>query len=215
MLRNFIKKIIPSRGDIFFTLFEESAILAKESAKILVDILDSQNESKTTLLHADLKIQKQKASTNNRRVVRELNRMFITPIDRGDIQRLSSILYKLNKKIVKTAMKLQVFNIDANTDNCLIKSANTLLLSMELLTDAITGLKEANQKKISIADDRINELEENTIEDLHHSINEMSSGKFDIPTILKIESIRKNIDSAIESSVLIADIAMQISLKSI
>ncbi|MEI6054930.1 MAG: hypothetical protein WCR55_02625 [Lentisphaerota bacterium] len=215
MLRAIIKKLIPNKGDIFFILFEEEAKDAHESAKLLVDIINSQNEQKTTLLYNDLKILKQKASNANRKILHEIDRMFITPIDRGDIQKLSTVLTKLTKRISKCATKLKAFNVDPTKDACLIKSANTLVLTTQVLLEAVTALKAFNAKKISIANERINELEENSVEDIRHTVAEMSAGNFDIQTIMKLEGISKNIDAAGELAVYAADLIMQISLDSI
>lgn len=214
-LRAIIKKIIPSKGDIFFVLFEEAAKNARESADILVEIINSSNPEKTTLLYNDLKILKQKAAGTKRKVLHELDRMFITPISRGDIQKLTILLGKLSKRISKCAIKLQAFNVDPNKDSCLIKSANTLVLLTQVLLDAVIGLKEFNARKIAIANERINELEENSVEDLRHTVSEMTAGNYDIQTILKLEGISKNIDAAGETAVSAADLIMQISLDSI
>ncbi|OGV17847.1 MAG: hypothetical protein A2X47_03600 [Lentisphaerae bacterium GWF2_38_69] len=215
MLRAIIKKIIPSKGDIFFILFEDEARYANDSAKLLVEIINSQNEQKTTLLYNDLKILKQKASNTNRRILHEIDRMFITPIDRGDIQKLSTVLTKLTKRISKCAIKLKAFNVDPNKDACLIKSADTLILTTQVLLDTVTALKIFDAKKISISNERINELEENSVEDLKHTVSEMTSGTFDIQTILKLEGISKNIDAAGELAVYAADLIMQISIDTI
>ncbi len=215
MLRAIIKKIIPNKGDIFFILFEDAAKNAHEAAKLLVELIDSQSEQRTTLLYNDIKIVKQKVSNTNRKVLHELDRMFITPIDRGDIQKLSALLTKLCKRISKCAMKLSAFNVDPTKDSCLIKSAKTLVLITQVLLDAVVGLKEFNAKKITIANERINELEENSVEDLRHTVAEMTSGNYDIQTILKLEGVSRNIDSAGELAIVAADLIMQISLDSI
>lgn len=215
MLRKFIKSIIPSKGDIFFILFENAADTAHESAKIFVDILNSQDVDLSNQLIANARTLKQQSNDANKKVIQQLNNMFITPIDRGDIQELSGVLNKLTKRIAKLSVKLQIYNIDANTDDCLIKNANTLLIITKVLLDSIHSLKMGDGEKINAADDKINELEENGIEDFRHAISEIYSGKFDTLTIMKLKEIYKSIDSAIELSVTAADLIMQISLKNI
>jgi hypothetical protein len=79
----------------------------------------------------------------------------------------------------------------------------------------VSGLKTSDGNKIIQSGEKINELEENGIEDFRHAINEMYSGKFDTLTILKLKEIYKSIDSAIELSVSAADLIMQVSVKSI
>jgi uncharacterized protein Yka (UPF0111/DUF47 family) len=102
---------------------------------------------------------KQKANDINKKVLQQLNKMFITPIDRGDIQELSGLLNKLTKRIVKISTKLKIYNIDANTDDCLIKNANTLLIITKALVDCVSGLKTNDGNKIVQSGEKINELE--------------------------------------------------------
>ncbi len=213
MLRKLIKSIIPNKGDIFFTLFEDAAINAYESAKLFQEILSSQNEEHSKQLFAQSRSNKQKAGEINQQVLKALNNMFITPIDRGDIQELSGLLFKLNKRIIKISTKLKIYNIEAKSDDCLIENANTLLLICKVLVDVLNGLKIANSEKINLCCEKINELEENSIENLRFAINEIFSGKFDTITILKLKEIYKSIDSAIETGVTASEIVMQISLK--
>jgi uncharacterized protein len=215
MLRKFIKSIIPSQGDIFFALFEEAAINAHQSAKLFVEILDCDNEEVSVELFNQSKILKQKANELHKKVLQALNNMFITPIDRGDIQELSGLLNKLTKRIVKISTKLKIYNIDANSDDCLIKNADTLLIITKTLVECINALKISDSNKILSYDEKINELEENGIEDFRHAINDMYSGKFDTLMILKLKEIYKSIDSAIETSVTAADLVMQVSIKNI
>lgn len=215
MLRKFIKSIVPSKGDVFFTLFEEATANAHEAAKNFVDILNCRDEKVLAQLFSDSRALKQKASEINKKVLQALNKVFITPIDRGDIQELSGLFNKLTKRIVKINTKLSIYNIDANADDCLIKSANTLFGITQALVGCVHGLKFSNNEEILIASEKINELEENGTEDFRHAINEMYSGKFDTLMILKLKEIYKSIDVAIESGVSAADLVVQVSVKSI
>jgi hypothetical protein len=215
MLRRLIKSLIPSKGDIFFKLFEEQALIANEAAKLLVDMLNAKDEQEVDLIYFNSRSLKQKADETNRKVITALDHMFITPIDRGDIQELAGLLSKLTKRIVKISSKLRIYHIDTNTDDCMIKNADTLLSITQILTTALQDLKLENAKNILTSQEQIQELEENGIEDLRHAIDEMFSGKFDILTILKLKEVYKSIDSAIEAGLQATDIIVQISLKNV
>ena len=215
MLRKFIKSIIPSRGDIFYILFEESVNNAHLAAQIFVELLNSKDPIILDQLCGQSKTLKQKSNELNKKILQELSNMFITPIDRGDIQELSSILNKLTKRIVKISLKLKIYNIDANTDDCLIKTADTLFVMTEKLKQSVLGLKNNDSTLVANAKDAINELEENGIDDFKHAIDEIYSGKFDTLTILKLKEIYKSIDAAIELNVTAAELMMQIVLENI
>ena len=144
MLRKIIKSIIPSKGEIFFVLFEEASLNVHQSAQILVDIINSKENNELAKLCSSAKLLKQKANEINKKVLQALNKMFITPIDRGDIQELAGFLNKLTKRIVKISNKLDIYKIDSNTDDCMIKSANTLLEMTKELLDCINGLRHGD-----------------------------------------------------------------------
>lgn len=215
MLRKFIKSIIPSRGDVFFNLFEEAAKNCYQSAQILVDILNCKDSSELVQLCNNARILKQKSNEINKRVLQSLSKMFITPIDRGDIQELSGFFNKLTKRIVKIGNKLDIYKIDSHTDDCMIKSANTLLVITKLIVECAYVLKKSDTQQLEVVVSKINDLEEHGIEDFRHAINEIYSGKFDTLTILKLKEVYKSIDAAIELTVNAADLMMQISLESI
>lgn len=215
MLRKIIKSLVPSKGDVFYTLFEEASINTNEAAQNFLNILNCNDEANLQQLLSHSKTLKINSSLINKKVIEALNNMFITPLDRGDIQELSGLLHKLTKRIVKISTKLKIYNIDAKSDDCLIKNANTLLLITKTLVDALSGLKLADGNKVIIASEKINELEENGIEDFRFAINEIYSGKFNTLTILKLKEIYKNIDNAIELGVSASDLVLQVTVKTI
>ncbi|MCX8514807.1 MAG: hypothetical protein RL017_837 [Pseudomonadota bacterium] len=213
MLRKFISYIIPNKGTIFFTLFEEAIKNAHAASQNFIEILNSKNEEEINQLSLYAKSLKQQASQINKNVLSALNNTFITPIDRGDIQELSGLLNKLTKRIVKISSKLKIYTVSTEFDDDILKNADTLLLITKTLVDCIVALKEENATKIEEVSETINELEEDGNEDFKHAINEMYSGKFDTLTILKLKEIYKSIEAAIETGVAIADLAMQVSIK--
>lgn len=213
MLRRLIRAIIPSKGDLFFNLFVEGAENVYQSATIFAGIINAKDKSTEIQLSQELRQLKQKALEINKRMMIELNNQFITPIDRGDIQELSVLLFKLTKRIVKTNSKLQIYGIDIKADDCLIGSATTLQNITKVLVDIMQALKDGNYQRISKDDQRTDEFDENAIEDLRRAMKEMYSGNYDTMTILKLKEIYKSIESAIDTSASIADLVMQISVK--
>ena len=146
MLRRIIKSLVPAKGDIFFSLFEDAAINAHDAAKIFVDILNCKNEELLGQMFTSSRTIKQKSLENHKKTLESLNSMFITPIDRGDIQELSALFNKLTKRIVKISTKLKIYDIDAKSDDILVKNANTLLQITESLVSAAKSIKVIQQK---------------------------------------------------------------------
>ena len=126
MLRKIIKALVPSRGEVFFTLFVRAAENVHQSSNLLADIINAKNHRDSDELVFKLRMQRQKAVDINKEITVQLNEQFITPIDRGDIFHLSGILLKLTKRIIKINKKLQIYAIGVEMDDCLIRSVNTL-----------------------------------------------------------------------------------------
>jgi len=213
VLRRIIKAIIPSKGDVFFTLFVEAAANVHESANIFTAIINTTDKAHEAQLSSDLRFQRQKAVEINKRVLVQLSNQFITPIDRGDIQELSVLLLKLTKRIVKINQKLKIYSIDTKADDCLIRSATTLQNITKVLVDIMIALKNGNYERISSDDQKTDEFDDSAVEDLRHAMKEMYSGNYDTITILKLKEIYKSIENAIDTSVNIADLVMQITVK--
>ncbi|MCC2626174.1 MAG: hypothetical protein K0R14_2047 [Burkholderiales bacterium] len=214
MLRAIIKALIPSKEDMFYTFFEEGRANTQTAAKnLLYTLMHIEEDSKQSILQGrDLKAN---ANLVNKKTLELLNNIFITSMDRGDIQDLSGKLNKLTKLIIKIHSKLTIYNIDAQSDDCLIKNATTLLQITEKIGYCITALKLRDTNKILPTIEEIHELEENSIEDFKFAINEIYSNKFDSLMVIKLKEIYKNIDKAIELSVNVAELILQISIKNI
>lgn len=213
MLRRLIRIIIPSRGDIFFNLFVDAATNVHQSANIFAAIINTNDKSNEAHLSSDLRAQRQKAVEIEKKVIGQLSQQFITPIDRGDIKELSVLLLKLTKRIAKINQKLKIYSIDTRADDCLIRSAITLQKITKVVVDVMVALKNGRYELIANYDQIINELDDSAIEDLRHAMKEMYSGNYDTIMILKLKEIYKSIENAIDTSVNVADLVMQISVK--
>lgn len=213
MLRRLIKIVIPSKGDVFFNLFVAAATNVHQSANIFAAIINTNDKSNEAHLSSDLRSQRQKAVEIEKKVITELSQQFITPIDRGDIKELSVLLLKLTKRIAKINQKLKIYSIDAKADDCLIRSATTLQKITKVVVDLMVALKNGRYELITDYDKVINEFDDSAIEDLRHAMKEMYSGNYDTIMILKLKEIYKSIENAIDTSVNVADLVMQISVK--
>ena len=95
---NLMSYIMPPEDKMFFTLFQNSAEICKETAIIYDEIMKSgfSPEKKEKLLKY-----KKKGSIAIRLTLKQLNKSFITPLEREDIQYIAVTLNKINKRIDK------------------------------------------------------------------------------------------------------------------
>ncbi|MBK2124514.1 DUF47 domain-containing protein [Fangia hongkongensis] len=215
MLRKIIKTLIPNRGEVFFDLFIKATDCVCHASNLLVDIINEKNPDKSAKLAAELRMQRQRAVDVNKEIATQLNQQFITPIDRGDIFHLAGVLLKLTKRIIKINKKLQLHGIGADTDDCLIRSVETLQKITETLKVLMVAFKAKDEQQIKLQDQKVAELEEGVVEDLGHVLEQIKIQQYDALTVIKIKEVYKAIESAVDTSVTLCDGVMRVYVKEI
>ncbi|KIQ97207.1 MULTISPECIES: DUF47 domain-containing protein [Lysobacteraceae] len=88
------------QGNQFYDLLEQSAVAAHDSTKALHEML--KGDQREPALDA-FKLARQRERDASEKISQELVDSFITPIEREDIEALSSALHKINKQAEKFA----------------------------------------------------------------------------------------------------------------
>lgn len=215
MLRKMIKKIIPSKGDVFYEMFVDGAMVVDNAADKLADIINTTDRDKGAEIAKELKETKRIILSNHSNILNELNEQFITPIDRGDIHQISALQVKLVKKIIKVSKKLQIYGIDVQVDDCLISAVNTLQMITQCLLKIMNAMQVGSYSEIEIQSNRISELDDKVIDDLADAMEKIKDAQYDHITIIKLKEIYKALEGAIDTSETLCDISMMVSVKAI
>jgi hypothetical protein len=93
------------RDTRFFELLEASAEEARQSAQALIDLLQAPEGSWSL---DEFVLRRQKEKRLNEQISALLCKTFVTPLEREDIEALSSVLYKIPKTIEKFSERLLV-----------------------------------------------------------------------------------------------------------
>ncbi len=139
------------RDDVFFDLLEKSAEEARESVRLLVRLLGTPGSGGAALDEFALLRKKDK------RITEELNtrltQTFVTPLEREDIEALSTALYKIPKTLEKFGERLllsraQVGPADFSRQVQLLESAIGTVeeLVKHLRRSKLDVVKEQNDK---------------------------------------------------------------------
>lgn len=209
LMSGIMSYILPPSNDVFYSLFEEGTKLCKQSAELLHEILEN---GITEEYIASARQYKHASSKNIKKTLKVLDTSFITPIDREDIQTISSLLNKITKKITKVCLNLKVYKLDCYTDN-LKNQAQTLI--------AATGELEqifANFKKPTIADMteknlKMKEIETRGDEILYNATEALFSGKYDALNVIKLRDIHKDLENALDACYSVSDAVVSVVLK--
>lgn len=207
---NLLAYLLPPEEKIFYTLFEESAKVCHETAELYNDIV-------TSMLNEDhiisAKRLKHKSNDLLKETLHQLSIMFITPIDREDIQYISTLLNKITKKIVKACINLRVYRLEVHTGN-MKKQAETLIQATTELGFIVNKFKKAAQiKGMTESNLRMKEIETHGDEILFHAMDELFSGKYDALQVIKLRDIHKDIENALDSCFSVSDQIVNVVFK--
>ena len=207
---NLMSYIMPPEDTMFFTLFQDSSDICIETAKIYDEIM--KNKLTEEQKEKALKYRK-KGSISFKLTLKQLNKSFITPIEREDIQYIAVQLRKINKRIVKACLNLEVYRLTEYTDE-MKEQAFTLVQATEQLGKIIKKFKKVrNVEEITAANIAMKELESHGDEIHRKAMYELFSGKYDALEVIKLRDIYKEIENALDACFYVSDTILNVVLK--
>ena len=207
---NLMSYIMPPEDKMFFTLFQNSAEICRETAIIYDEIMKSgfSPEKKEKLLKY-----KKKGSIAIRLTLKQLNKIFITPLEREDIQYIAVTLNKINKRIIKACLNLEVYRLTKYTDE-MKEQALTLVRAAEMLGDIIKNLKKvSNVELMTELNIEMKKLETYGDEVHRRAMFDLFSGKYDALEVIKLRDIYKEIENALDACFHVSDTVLNVALK--
>ena len=201
---------MPPEDKMFFTFFQDSAEICKESAKLYNEVLQTKltDEKKEKALKY-----RKKGKLSYKLVLKQLNKSFITPIEREDIQYIAVQLNRINKKIVKACLNLEVYHLTEYTEE-MKEQALTLVNATEQLGEIIKKFKKVSDvDDITKSNIAMKELETHGDEIHLKAMSELFSGKFDTLDVIKLRDMYKEIENALDACFNVSDTILNVVLK--
>jgi uncharacterized protein Yka (UPF0111/DUF47 family) len=218
MLRKLVKALIPSQDRIFFDLMIEATESVEDSARILDLILKETDNLTIAELTEELKLTRTITVEAANKMDHELDRYFVTPIDRVELHNIITLLLKLNKRIVKIHRYMQILMEEERGDVNLYLSncVETLRKMTKVLDDMMKAFSTKNHKALKTMYIKLITLDENVLEDLGLALKKFSDSKeSDIMFIMKVRDIYKAIENSISTCTSVAESIMRIHVKEI
>ena len=160
------------RQDIFFDLLEESAINLKLAAIQLLDLMENYENVPGKV--AEIKRIENVGDNIIHRMMTELHKAFITPLDREDIATLGERLDDVVDAIEEAARYMVEYHIDTPTERArelsriIVRCASIIEKSMVLLK-----IRGSKLRQIIPLKDEINELENEADQVTSHAMGEL------------------------------------------
>ena len=156
-----------------------------------------------------VKVKEKEADTVRRELVDDINRTFITPIDRDDLYRLSSSIDDLADYAWTTVKEIRIYDIQP--DAHLLEMARTLLKMADGLLVCVQNL-EKNHAVVSTEATKVKKSENTLTVQFPQPIAELSEAD-DIKKILKYREIYSHMNHAADKGDFSADILLDIVVK--
>lgn len=127
-----------AKDEKFFDLLEESADQVQENVQALIKLL----KSRDTKASFDIFYQSRRNETRiANEITEELCKTFVTPLEREDIESLSSALYKIPKNLEKFAERISLFHDYIKDDDLFSGQIEILEMAADTMTQMIKSLR--------------------------------------------------------------------------
>ena len=206
----FLKKLLPPPGDEFYTLFEDAADNCKVTAQLFARISE---EGVNNVLLEEARKLKHESGFIVKSILRKLNKTFITPIDREDIQSLANLLNRITRRIVKASFNLHIYQIRNSTPN-LKMQVDSLMKAVDILVPVIQLIRNTSQvKEATRLNNLMKKIESEGDDIMNQTMAKLFSQGLMPLEVMKYREIHKDIENALDLCYEVSDEVLNILLK--
>lgn len=186
------------RDTRFFDLLEVGAAEARAGAAILGKLLPLLGNGSTETTLGDLAQSRRKHKRIAQETTEAVTKVFVTPIDREDIEGLSNSLYKISKTIEKIGERLTICPPGARMEN--IEKQIAMLEHATKVVESLVARLRKGATGESIKDDyeRIQSIEGDADKIMHESLRELYHSQGDARLIVFWKDIFELVEKAID-----------------
>ena len=202
-------KLFPKEID-FFEIFDRASVNVTKAASLLVDLMekfDNIEERAKEIYEVE-----QEGDILTHEIMKNLNKTFITPIDREDLHSLAASMDDVLDLIWGAVDRLIVFKIRETTKEA-ISMSKDLLMTTEVMHKAINNLKEKNYSHIQDYCIEINRLENRIDRDFRDALGKLFDEVKDPILIIKWKEIYEHLEDASDRCEDVANVLESIVLK--
>ncbi len=209
---NIFKYFVP-KNDTFTLLFEKAASNLLETTEFLKILIVTKDIAKRDEMVYKIKEFEKKGDEFTHMVFDELNKNFITPFDREDIQTLASCIDDVLDNINSACFKIRLYK-PQELSTAFEKMCICLHDCSREIHRAVFELKNIKRSKI-IFDACVNiNTQENIADDLYHNYQSyLFDNEKDAIELIKLKEIIQNLERAVDCSENVSDVLKSILIK--
>jgi predicted phosphate transport protein (TIGR00153 family) len=212
-LDSLLKFFVPNDTS-FFPLFEEDARILLKASGLLRNLMASETMEQRETLARQIKEAENEGDELTHKIYQQLNKSFITPFDREDIQSLASALDDVLDHINGASQRINLYKPKVIYPP-FVEFAEIIHFAAGELELLLNGLKDAvkNKEKIIQGCISINTLE-NKADDLYHKgISDLFEHEKDTIELIKNKEISGTLEKAVDKAEDVSDIIKTILIK--
>lgn len=206
-------QILVPKDKKFHPLFEQAADNVVKAAILLNQLFLSNEEEKKAQIIQEIKKHEHLGDDLTHQIFEELNKTFITPFDREDIQRFTAKLDDVLDYINGSSQIIKLYKLTKNLPEFLELSELILQATREIKT-AVSDLSStknlANIKKSCI---RINEIENQADDIYYNAISMLFQNQTDAIELLKVKEVLSTLELATDRAEDVSDVIKTIVIK--
>jgi predicted phosphate transport protein (TIGR00153 family) len=211
---DFLLKIFVPKDHSFFPLFEEDTKILIRAAELLRTLMATKTFEEREAINKQIKAVEHEGDEITHRIYQQLNKSFITPFDREDIQTLTSKLDDVVDYINGASQRIQLYKPKVLIP-AFAEFAEVVFEAAKEIEFSVHGLKDAGKNKDQIIQSciKINTLE-NKADDLYHNgISRLFEEEKDTIELIKNKEIFGTLEKALDTAEDVSDIIKTILVK--
>lgn len=200
------------RDDSFFNLLEASAAEARSCGALLKDVLPHLGGDASAQLDA-IRQSRRKHKKLTQEMTEKLCRTFITPLDREDIESLSSALHKVPKTVEKIAERMVLCPVKFTSD-IVSKQVSLLDQATVEVVNMVGGLrKKVSVEAIQEMQDKLQHIEGDGDKMLMDLLRKLYNGTVEPMEVIILKDLYELLEKAIDRCRDAGNVVFQVVLK--
>jgi len=204
-----LRKIL-GRDDLFFDLLERSATEARESVTLLVKVLGSPDKGMGAL--DEFAILRRKDKRIDAEIMEQLTRSFVTPLEREDIEALSTALYKIPKTLEKFAERL-ILCRGFISDTDFTRQTELLAGAVDTVVKLVKLLRDPKLETVKECNDRLQYLEGEADKLMIELLRKLYSREVDAVRVIALKDLYELLEKAIDRCRDAGNVVLHVVLK--
>ncbi len=204
-------KALKPKEDIFFELFTANSTLSYEAAIKLNEFMKdlSNGEEK----YKQIKELENAGDRQVHAIFEQLNKTFITPLDREDIHMIAKALDEVTDMIEQTASRFLMYNVEKATPESLEVSEMIIKCTKELISLMETLKRSKGTKELKKWIIEINNLEEQGDASYRKSVTKLFHSDSPAIVVIQWKDIYENLEAVLDACEDVANVIEGVVMK--